>query len=427
MKKIHCQINKINPDDGYHYFFGYYDKNPWNSDETKVLAHRVNFLNRFPNPEDDVEIGIIDLNTKNFTAFDKTGAWNWQQGCQLQWINWQGKECAIYNVKEQGELKTKIYDFSTKESIKIDSSIYSLNAQGTKAVTLNYARLYNTRKDYGIAGLEDPVKDVNAPDNDGIYVVDLKSGKRKLIISLADLSATSATDISMFKQRVNHTMFNPAGDRFCFLHRYFRHDGIGQSRLFTSDLEGTDVRLLFEGLISHYDWKDNETILAWAGKRKLIGEGDKNKFNPLSIVKRCLKPIYYALGKPRILMQKIMGDSYYLIQDKESEDNNTRIGMGVMYCDGHCTYSSNKRWILTDGYTDSNNKLPLFIFDTKEEQFYEIGRYNTPKELDGELRIDLHPRFNKTGTKVLIDSGMDGKRGMYIVDVNKIISTTINE
>jgi hypothetical protein len=420
MKKIHCPICKINPEDNCNYFFGYYDKCPWNKDETKVLAHRINFLHHFPNPEDEVELGAIDLKTNKFIPFAKSLAWNWQQGTQLQWIMWQNKECAIYNIKRNHEVIAQIYDFETEDTFDLPTSIYSVNSQGTYASTINYARLFDCRKDYGIAGLKDPWFNDNAPHADGVYIIDLKTGMKKLIVSTAFLESTSTVDIRQYKQRENHIMFNPSGSRICFLHRYFRNDGIQHSRLFTSDIEGKDIRLLFEGLVSHYDWKDDETILAWAGKRKVLGSGDAGKLNPATIVKRCLKPVYYALGKPRILMQKFMGDSYYLIKDQSNGENNERIGMGIMYCDGHCTYSKDKRWILTDGYTNSNNQLPLFLYDTLNGELYEIGRYSTPKELDNELRIDLHPRFNTDGTKVLIDSGMDGRRGMYVVDVSQI-------
>ncbi len=424
MKRVHCQVSKVNPEDNFNYFFGYYDKCPWNKDETKVLCHRAerSMLSRFPNQDDAVELGVIDLNTKEFKPFATTTAWNWQQGAQLQWIVRNGKECAIFNIKEGNKVLACIYDFSTKKTQKLSSSIYSVNANGDFASTVNYARLYDCRKDYGIAGLKDAGFNDNAPKNDGIIVVDLNKDTSKIIISTAELEATSKDKeyIHQFKQRENHVMFNPSGTRFCFMHRYFTTGNIQQSRLFTSDLGGKDVRLLFEGFVSHYDWRDDETILAWAGKRKLIAGKSSSKLNPMTLIKKCLKPIYYALGKPRILMQKIVGDSFYLISDIEKEDNCTRIGKGIMYCDGHCTFSPDKRWILTDGYTDSHNKLPLFLFDTETEDFYEIGRYDTPKELDGELRIDLHPRFNHDGSKVFIDSGMSGKREMYIVDVSKI-------
>jgi len=60
------------------------------------------------------------------------------------------------------------------------------------------------------------------------------------------------------------------------------------------------------------------------------------------------------------------------------------------------------------------------LYSTETEALYEIGRFKTPKHLDNELRVDLHPRFNHTRDKILIDSAIDGNRGMYIIDVSKI-------
>ena len=424
MKKAHCPVERINPEDGWNYFFGYYDRCPWNKAGTHVLAHRASFIDHFPNPEDVAELGLIDLSTKQFHKFAETTAWNWQQGSQMQWVDYDGKECVIYNRRKDNKVVAAIVNPYTKETIRqYDTSIYIVSSKKQFALTLNYPRLFDTRKDYGVSGLTDKYYSVNAPDDDGVFLLDLQSGQSKLIVSTSTLCGIGQSDIRSFKQRVNHLMFNPSGTRFCFLHRYNRLDGIMQSRLFTSDLNGTDVRLLFEGMISHYDWKDDGTILAWAGARKLIGAGSNSKTTPMTLVKRCLKPIYYALGKPRILMRKIMGDSFYLIDDNaDMQSNHRRIGEDVLYCDGHCTFSPDNRWVLTDGYTDANNCLPLFLYNVNSGTAYEVGRYKTPKELDGELRVDLHPRFNKQGTAVLVDSAMSGKRGMYIIDVKSITS-----
>ncbi|MDR1683431.1 MAG: hypothetical protein LBS25_08635 [Candidatus Symbiothrix sp.] len=419
MKKTDCPISKITPDDGYQYFFGYYDRCPWNKAEDKILAHRISFLDHFPENE-TAEVGYIDLLTNTFVKIDATSAWNWQQGSQLQWITHDGKEKIIYNQRINNTIKGCMVDADTLEKTIIDSSIYTVSRDGTKILTLNYGRLYDTKIDYGIFGIIDTNKNVNTPDNDGIFLYDLTTQTYKLIVSIKTLSETSKVYIGDKKQYVNHLMFNPSSNRFCFLHRYERNDRITQSRLFTSDLEGKDIRLLFEGMISHYDWKDNETILAWAGKRKLIGNGTPKKFSLTTALNKTLKPIYYFLGKPRILMQKIMRDSFYLIKDMESANNSERIGFGIMYCDGHCTYSLNKKWILTDGYPDLDNKQPLFLFNTANNDFVETGRFYTPKKLDKEIRVDLHPRSNHEGNKILIDSAMNGSRSMYIIDVSEI-------
>ena len=74
------------------------------------------------------------------------------------------------------------------------------------------------------------------------------------------------------------------------------------------------------------------------------------------------KPIYYALGKPRILMQKIVGDSYFIIDDAPAQTS-VEVAKGILTSDGHCTVSPDGEWILTDGYTDSKNRLPLFLWN----------------------------------------------------------------
>jgi len=66
------------PDDGFSYFFGYYDKSPLNKSNTKLLAHRVSFDGRDVRDGDVAEVGYFDLATKDFHKIDETLAWNWQ-------------------------------------------------------------------------------------------------------------------------------------------------------------------------------------------------------------------------------------------------------------------------------------------------------------------------------------------------------------
>ena len=424
MIKVECSVRRITPSDRdqYHYFFGYYDKCPWDGKGERILAHRMNFIDRYPNPDDRAEIGYITLNgKKDFVKIAETTAWNWQQGAQLQWLS--DGEKVIFNDRQEGQLVAVTLDPATGEKRIIDTPIYTVSPSGREALSLNYARLFDMRKDYGIAGLEDKWHDVMCPEDDGIYKVDLQTGATDLIVSIAQGAAIDRCPLGEgAKHWFNHMMFNPSGSRFCFLHRFQREDGILHSRLLTADSDGSDLRLLFEGMVSHYCWKDETTILAWAGKRKILGDGKRKPGLVMTSARRCLKPIYYAMGKPRILMQKVVGDSYHLIQDAP---NGTieRFAYGRLSTDGHCTLSPDGKWMLTDGYTDAKNCLPLFLCNMSTQEVIEIGRFPTPNVLDGPVRVDLHPRFNREGTKVCIDSAMDGKRQMYVIDVSEIIGS----
>ncbi len=428
MKKAECSVHQITPDnrDQYHYFFGYYDKCPWDEKDERILAHRTTFVDRFPNPNDRTDIGYIYSNGRNeFVKEADTTAWNWQQGSQLQWLtNGQSNtEQIIFNNRQDGQLVAVILDPATGKKRVIDKPIYTVSPLGRHALSLNYVRLFDMRKDYGIAGLDDQWRDVLCPEDDGIYKVDLLTGATDLIISIAQAAAINHCPIREgAKHWVNHMMFNPSGSRFCFLHRFLRDDGIMHSRLLTANSDGSGLRILFDGMVSHYCWKDDTTILAWAGKRKILGGSNRKPSLIMKSARRCLKPIYYAMGKPRILMQKLVGDSCYLIQDSPNGTAD-RFAYGKLTTDGHCTLSPNGKWILTDGYTDAKNRLPLFLCNISTQEVIEIDRFHTPINLDGPVRVDLHPRFNRDGTKICIDSAMDGSRQMYVIDVSEIVSS----
>lgn len=444
-----CPIRRATPRDGWHYWFGYYDKCPWSPDGTRLLAHRAPFCDRFPAEGDIAEVGCIegwDTDDPRFVKLAETRAWNWQQGAMLSWTcDHVGAPAIRFNDRREGVPISRTVRLDGSETDSLGSNhlsgrvptpaVYAVHEATGRALTLCFARLSRLRPEYGYPGLVDPHAADPSPADDGIYSI-ARDGL-KLIVSIEQLDRLTGDGSRCaggpLHQHVNHIMFSPSGARFCFMHRFERDDGILHSRLFTSDAEGRDVRLLFEGMCSHYDWRDENTILAWAGKRGLLGSAGARKGpvqHVMTAARRGLKPIYYALGKPRILMNKIMNDSYLLISDVDVRTPGAPapqpFARGELTCDGHCTYSRGGaepvRWVLTDGYPDMKSRQPLFLWDCADNQGYEIGRYPTPRDFDGPIRVDLHPRFNHNATQVCIDSAMDGRRGMYLVDVSQLTS-----
>ncbi len=436
MRVNHLQPRLASPRDDWHTWFGYYDTCPWSRDSLRLLAHRARFCDRFPSPTDPCEIGFIEewnTDAPRFVTLSESTAWNWQQGARLQWAMIDGAERIVFNDRRGGRPSCVILNPDGSEHRVLPEPVYAISPDGANAVTLDFARLSRLRPEYGLPGLTDPHADDPAPAGSGIDSLDLDSGERRLIVDIASLDARvapgeTAPSGGALHQHVNHLMFNPSGTRFCFMHRFERTDGILHSRLFTSDINGRDVRLLFEGMVSHYAWRDDETILAWAGRRSLLGGATSTRSpaqSAMSLARRTLKPVYYALGKPRILMNKILKDSYLLIGDTEGAPVEA-FARGELMTDGHCTFSPGGgggdpgRWVLTDGYPDMKGRQPLFVWDTSEGAGVEIARLETPRSLDGDVRVDLHPRFSRDGGLVCVDSAMDGGRRMYVFDVSSI-------
>ncbi|HCN77162.1 MAG TPA: hypothetical protein DIT13_08220 [Verrucomicrobiales bacterium] len=77
---------KITKGPGFHWF-AYYDKLQFSPDNRLVLSNKVSFEHRSPTADDVIEVGMVDLQDGDkWIPLGKSNAWNWQQGCMLQWI-----------------------------------------------------------------------------------------------------------------------------------------------------------------------------------------------------------------------------------------------------------------------------------------------------------------------------------------------------
>ena len=95
------QWKKLTPDDGMHYFFGYYDRNPWNKSQTKHLALRVDQDDRIPERGETAELGYVTPEKQEFVSLTTTLAWCHQQGCMNLWHP-DNPDCFIYNDYASG-------------------------------------------------------------------------------------------------------------------------------------------------------------------------------------------------------------------------------------------------------------------------------------------------------------------------------------
>ena len=66
---------------------GYYDKFLFSADDRFVLANEVDFAGRSPTKADSIRVGMVDTQDGDrWIDLGGSNAWNWQQGCMLQWI-----------------------------------------------------------------------------------------------------------------------------------------------------------------------------------------------------------------------------------------------------------------------------------------------------------------------------------------------------
>jgi len=383
--------------DGDHYsWFGYYDKFQIDASGKFALGARVSMEGRSPVETDQLTIGLIDLNTMEWRQLGTSKAWSWQQGCMLQWIPGSSEE-VIWNDREGDHFVSRLVNIKTGKTRTLPKAIYALSPDGKWAIGTEFSRIQNLRPGYGYAGIADPYEAVKAPEEIGLYRMNLKTGEVKLLFSLAKLAAIPYQGESVIDNFhwFNHLLFNTDGTRFTFLHRW-RPERIERqkmasggfiTRMFTASIDGGDLFVIDpSGYTSHFVWSDPSHICAWT------------------------RPV----GEP---------DGFYLLEDKTGKY--TPVGNGIMTRNGHNTYvpHTNNEWILNDTYPDSTDRCQeLYLFHVPTQRKVVLGRFFEPDRYKGEWRCDLHPRCNQQGTKVFFDSTHEEKgRQMYCIDISSVV------
>jgi hypothetical protein len=396
-----------------HHFFGYYDKQQWDATGRYILGLEVEFIDRPPEPEDVAVVGMVDTAEGNrFIPLDETTAWNWQQGCMLQWLGSAAERLIIYNAREGDRYVSRIRDVRSSEALTLPRPIYAVSRDGTQAVSLNFSRLGYLRPGYGYVGVPDPWEGDPHPAEDGIYWMDLASGESRLIITLEQMARVEPhPTMEGATQRFNHLLINPDGTRFIFLHRWGRRPQENLwHRMFTANLDGSGIHMVVDGMVSHFEWRDPRHILAWARQK---GRGDH----------------YYLIEdqKGRLYGELAPGPSLLRLRSGQACGRGEQgewaevVGEEALTCDGHCSYSPDGRWILTDTYPDVERMRTLILYRAPEGPRVDIGRFYAPPWTDVQLRCDLHPRWSRDGWQVCFDSLHEGERQMYVVDVRAVV------
>lgn len=403
-----------------HSFFGYYNKTNFGPADTRLLGNRTPLFTGDLTGRETAEVGFFDLaNGDRWHKLGETTAWNWQMGCQLQWLGQSNR--AIYNTRAEGpataaniypDFRSRVVDADTGEDRELPAPIYVMAPDGSFALTINYARFIRTHRTIGYPATQSEPELKLAPEDDGIWRMDIETGETNLICSLKrlfDFEHVASMDNAM--HWITHMEVNPSGTRFLFIHRWTERpddEFCYLHRLYTINGDGTDLRLLedtdhplpqlaedfdpsqhgtfdyekSEWQISHPLWKSDDEVIVWGPHQ---GE------------------IHYQLYNDRT-------------------GSVAQVGPGILTENGHMTYGTDGRWMLSDTYPDAaTDKRALFLYDCDRDLRYDLGSFYTPSDLGKHNRCDLHPRWSRDNRQVCIDSVHEGPRQMYLLDIGPLI------
>lgn len=383
--KSEGNILRVSPDEPGEYFFGYYDKSPWDASGRYMLCMRAKDTWSEPDPKTSADILLLDTeNPGHYRKLATTQTWNVQQGCMAQWLGHDFSKRIIYNDLREGRYCSVILDIETGDESVLPMPVYTVANDGKTALSLDFSRLHSLRLGYGYSALEEKTKGETLPEATAVWRMDIESGVVTPILTYKDF-ATFQPRKEMQEQgsvhKVNHLMLSPNGKRFMVLYRWF----VGSrkyTRLNTCNIDGSDMYVLSDDdMVSHCYWKNDEQILAMEHKK---GEGN----------------------------------GYFLMKDKTQEWQHL---WPQIDNDGHPSYCpTDNHLVVTDSYPNRARVADVKLLrddDPEGLKMKVIARVFTPFKYDNDTRCDLHPRWSRDGKKVCFDSVFEGHRGLYVVSI----------
>ncbi len=388
-KKIKSEGNivRVSPNDPKHeYFFGYYDKSPWDISGRYMLCMRAKDTWSEPDPIGEAEIVLFDLhldvNDKNYSrVLAKTHTWNVQQGCMAQWLGPDFSKRILYNDLREGKYCSVILDIDTMQERVLPMPVYTVSCDGKIALTLDFSRLHNLRPGYGYSALPEKTEGTPLPDTTCIWKMDIVTGEVSELLKYTDFANFEPTpEMDNAVHKVNHLMLSPNGQRFIILHRWFQ----GQrkyTRILTCNVDGTGMFCLNADGGSHCFWKNDHEIIAFELKTEV-------------------------------------GGGYFLMKDRTSKYKHL---WPQLDNDGHPSYCpTDNTLVVFDTYPSRTRIQEVKLGrdnDTEGHSVKTIARVFSPFKYDNNTRCDLHPRWSRDGKKICFDSVFEGHRGLYVINV----------
>jgi len=385
-----------------HHFFGYIGQCrtiPWNASNRYILGMEMENIDRLPKPEEAATIFIIDTQNDNkIIRLDKTHAWNPQQGTMFYWNPLAPETQFFFNDRDvkTGKVYTVIYDIEKKKRVREfryeDTPIGNggVAADGSAWLGINYGRLARLRLVTGYPEALDWSKDEIAPKNDGIFIVDIKTGEKRLLVSYNQLDEKLKEinpDLNHTGLFINHTLWNRDADRVYFFVRggwskTMKNKGPRVNTPCSINADGTGLILHEQFIGGHPEWAEGNLII---GSAKVKDEEKTQQ-------------ILYNIDSKKIVGQ--LGNSEMFPNPE-----------------GDVSLSPDGNWFV-NGYGKSGKNYYAVLRRSD-------GAFTRSEGIDkggysGDIRIDPAPRWNRTNDAILVPGiSENGTRQMFMIRINE--------
>ena len=376
-----------------HHFFGYIghvQNIPWNASGRYIAVLRTDFQDHMPGPGEAAEIVLLDTRRDYAaTVVDRSTAWNIQQGTMMYWNPQAAETQLFFNDRDPktGKVFTVLLDTAKRKRLKefrYDDTPFGNSGvaqKGGRFLGINYGRLARLRAVTGYKGAYDWTGDEAAPANDGIFIVDVATGKKRLLVSfrqLADLLRSKYSNVDRTPLFINHTLWNRADDRIFFYVRGnfdAREGRIDQHCTIRPDGSGLTMHTQWIG--GHPEWEFGPRVIGDAAGKQVLYDVDRRE-------------IVGQIANPEVLPKP----------------------------GGDIALSPDGKWFI-NGYREKDQDFYVMV-RRSDESWVRTKGFSVKGWTGGDLRLDPAPAWNRRSDEVLFPAlGEDGTRQSFVMRVKR--------
>lgn len=393
----------------------YWDTSPFSPSGRYLALTRFPTEERLPAPGDIAEVVLVDLQTGEERVVADTRGWDTQLGAQAQW----GADDSqlFFNDMDVADWRPfgVMMDPATGERRELEGTVYEVSADGRVAVAPCPLRNRRTQGGYGVVAPEEVIpENRGAPVDDGVYVTDVATGKRSLLVSLAEVVETARPRVVRDEYAggdfyAAHVKLSADASRLMLVLRWIPHEHSSRREMkqrmkknvVTMRADGSDIRVA----IPSSEWS----------------------------VKGGSHPIWCPDGERVLMLMRIDGESLRFIAARWDGSE-----YGALHDDlvgsGHPSMHPDGRHILTDcnandpNFCHPDGTCPIRLCDIQTGADHHLLRIDHDPEFPGpkyELRVDPHPAWDRDFRRIAFNACPDGTRRVYVADLSEFVETWV--
>jgi hypothetical protein len=387
----------------------FFDTSPFSPSMRYLAVFRMPQESRLPEPGEQAEIVLIDLETAEEKVVATTCGWENQMGAN---INWGADDNSLYfnTVDTQDWLPYAVrLNPLTGDKKKLGGTVYRVSPDGNHVISACMKRMRRTQFGYGVV-----VPDHYVPRNrgfssdDGLYITDTRTGQCQLLVSIEAVFKKAVPRIDMDKYADGecygfHCKYNPQGDRIIFTMRWFKTNEKQPWNMIGKGLDYWVVTMK----------PDGSDLFVAVGPEQWAKGGHHNN--------------WYPDGRRISMNLAIDGDrKMHFVKARYDGTGLGKITEAVLGS-GHPTMHPDGIHILTDAYAREpiafgDGTVPIRLIDLEtgtDETLIRVNVFNPGAVESSALRVDPHPAWAPDNRHIAFNGFVNGTRRVFIADLGK--------